>query len=213
MRWMVTVLCTVLVAFSAQDGMARENDGEQKKSGSVIKMNENIKRVVFAGGCFWCMEKPFESLDGVKQVLSGYTGGHVDNPTYKQVSAGHTGHYEVIEVAYDPSVVDYSRLLEVFWKNIDPHDAKGQFCDKGDQYRAAIFVENDEQRVLAEASRAALAESGVLKDRVVTEIVAAQKFYPAEDYHQDYYKRNPIRYNYYRYRCGRDERLKAVWGE
>jgi peptide-methionine (S)-S-oxide reductase len=168
---------------------------------------------IFAGGCFWCMEPPFDALDGVLETTSGYTGGKLDHPTYEQVSAGGTGHAEALRVTYDPARVGYERLLEVFWHNIDPlrHDA--QFCDEGDQYRSAIFYSDDEQRRLAEVSKAALEASHRFDRPVVTEIVPAKTFYPAEDYHQDYYRKNPIRYRYYRFNCGRDARLGELWGD
>ncbi|MDI1286880.1 MAG: peptide-methionine (S)-S-oxide reductase MsrA [Reyranella sp.] len=167
---------------------------------------------IFAGGCFWCMEPPFDKVDGVLATTSGYTGGAKIDPTYEQVSAGRTGHYEALQVDYDPARVSYEQLLEVFWRNIDPLDAGGQFCDKGPQYRAAIFVTDDRERALAEASKAALEKSGKLPGRIVTEVLRAAKFYPAEAYHQDYYRKNPTAYTYYRWTCGRDRRLERLWG-
>ena len=156
------------------------------------------------------MEPPYDKLDGVFSTISGYTGGHTENPTYKQTSNGTTGHYEAIAIEYDPAIVSYEKLLEVFWKNIDPLDARGQFCDKGPQYRAAIFYMNDEEKMLAEQSLQRLQERFGKENKIVTEILPAKKFYDAEDYHQDYYKKNPIRYKYYRYGCGRDKRLEQV---
>ena len=167
----------------------------------------------FAGGCFWCMEHPFDELEGVISTTSGYIGGHQAHPTYEQVSAGSTGHAEAVQVVYDPAAVSYQRLLEVFWHNVDPLDAGGQFCDRGSQYRAAIFYHTDEQRQQAEASKLALASNGTLPGNIVTEIVQASEFYRAEEYHQDYYQRNPIRYNFYRFGCGRDRRLTELWAE
>ena len=167
---------------------------------------------IFAGGCFWCMEHPFDELDGVISTTSGYTGGHVANPTYHQVSSGTTGHAEAVQVIYDPAKIGYDKLLEVFWHNVDPLDAGGQFCDRGSQYRTGIFYTTEEQRRLAEASKKALEDSGRLPAPIVTEIVEAGPFYPAEDYHQDYYKTNPVRYKFYRFTCGRDQRLEEVWG-
>ena len=165
---------------------------------------------IFAGGCFWCMEGPFDKLDGVVSSTSGYSGGHTENPTYKSSSTGTTGHYEAVQIEYDSSKVSYQQLLDVYWKNIDPFDARGQFCDKGPQYRAAIFTMNDEEKELANKSKSTLQTK--LKDRatIVTEVLPAKKFYAAEDYHQDYYKKNPVRYKYYRYGCGRDKRLEQV---
>jgi peptide-methionine (S)-S-oxide reductase len=167
----------------------------------------------FAGGCFWCMEGPFDHVPGVLSTTSGYTGGTVKRPSYEQVSSGTTGHAEAVDVVYDPSKVTYEQLLDVFWHNVDPLDGGGQFCDRGNQYRTAIFYHDAEQQRLAEASKQALEASGKLKKKIVTEIVPAGEFYAAEDYHQEYYIRNPIRYKYYRFNCGRDDRLKQLWGE
>ena len=167
----------------------------------------------FAGGCFWCMESPFEKVEGVRSVVSGYTGGTKENPTYEEVSAGTTGHVEAVQVRFDPALVSYARLLDVFWSQIDPTDAGGQFVDRGSQYRAAVFTHSEEQRNLAEASRAKLAAAKRFAKPLVTEILPAGKFWPAEDYHQDYYKKNPIRYKYYRWGSGRDEFLDKAWGK
>ncbi len=168
---------------------------------------------IFAGGCFWCMEPPFDAVPGVVSTTSGYTGGSVARPTYEQVGSGRTGHREAVRVEYDPKQVTYAKLLEVFWHNVDPTDDGGQFCDRGEQYTTAIFVSDEEQRKVAEASKRELEESGVLGERVVTPILAADPFYPAEEYHQDYYEKNPIRYRYYRSGCGRDRVLERLWGE
>ena len=159
------------------------------------------------------MEPPFDKLDGVLATTSGYTGGSKVDPTYEEVSAGGTGHFEAVQVTYDPAKVSYDRLLEVFWRNVDPLDAGGQFCDRGEQYRTAIFVHDEEQRRLAEQSKQALVDSKRLGGPIVTEIVTAGPFYPAEEYHQDYYEKNPLRYKFYRWNCGRDQRLAQVWGE
>jgi len=175
--------------------------------------DKNLKRAVFAGGCFWCTESDFEKVDGVVQAISGYTGGNKENPTYEEVSSGTTGHAESVMVIYDPAKVSYEQLLDVFWRHVDPTDAGGQFVDRGSQYRSAIFYQDDEQRRLAEASKAKLAQSGRFDKPIVTEIVKLGKFYPAEDYHQDYYKKNPLRYKYYRYGSGRDQFLESVWGK
>ncbi len=166
----------------------------------------------FAGGCFWCMEPPYDKLDGVIATTSGYTGGTKQNPTYEEVSGGRTGHFEALQVRYDPKKVSYEKLLEVFWRNIDPTDEYGQFCDKGAQYRSAIFYHDEEQQQLAGQSKSALEASKPFKEPVVTEILPAAQFYPAEEYHQDYYQKNPVRYKFYRGGCGRDRRLEAVWG-
>ena len=167
----------------------------------------------FAGGCFWCMEPPFDELEGVFSTTSGYTGGPEKNPDYRQVSSGRTGHAEAVEIVYDPSVVTYEKLLSVFWRNIDPTVRNRQFCDGGAQYRSAIFFHGEEQERLAHESQARIEEGGQLDKPIVTEIVAASDFYPAEDYHQDYYLKNPIRYKIYRTGCGRDRTLKRIWGE
>jgi peptide-methionine (S)-S-oxide reductase len=170
-------------------------------------------RATFAGGCFWCMEQPFERLPGVISVVSGYTGGREKDPTYNQVSSGGTGHVEAVEIIYDPKAVTYEQLLEVFWHNVDPTTAAGQFCDIGAQYRTAIFVHDDAQRRQAEASKLRIETDKPFKGPVLTEVLSAAPFYEAEDYHQDYYRRNPIRYRIYRANCGRDRRLKDLWGD
>jgi peptide-methionine (S)-S-oxide reductase len=166
----------------------------------------------FAGGCFWCMEAAFDPVKGVQSTVSGYTGGHKANPTYYEVGSGRTGHAEAVRVVYDPKQVSYDTLLDTFWHNIDPVDPRGQFCDKGTQYRPEIFVHDEAQKKAAEASKAALEKSGRFKQPIVVKITAAGPFYVAEDYHQDYYIKNPVRYKFYRYNCGRDARLQQVWG-
>jgi peptide methionine sulfoxide reductase msrA/msrB len=171
------------------------------------------EKATFAGGCFWCMEHPFDKLDGVVEVVSGYTGGHKVNPTYKEVSSGSTGHVEAIQIVYDPARIGYSKLLDVFWKQIDPTDPGGQFVDRGSQYRTAIFYHSDEQRRLAELSKHQLARSGKFRKPIVTPIVKATTFYRAEDYHQDYYKQCPIEYGAYKRGSGRDQFLRKVWGD
>ncbi|HVJ74114.1 MAG TPA: peptide-methionine (S)-S-oxide reductase MsrA [Casimicrobiaceae bacterium] len=166
----------------------------------------------FAGGCFWCMEPPYDKLPGVISTTSGYMGGGKRYPTYEEVSNGVTGHAEVVQVAYDPSKVSFEKLLEVFWVNIDPTVENRQFCDRGTQYRTAIFVHTPEQRKAADASKAAVQKSKPFSEPIVTPVVDAGEFWPAEDYHQDYYRKNPARYTYYRTGCGRDARLKQLWG-
>jgi peptide-methionine (S)-S-oxide reductase len=170
-----------------------------------------LAKATFAGGCFWCMEPPFDKLPGVVSTTSGYTGGRVKNPSYEQVSSGGTGHAESLEVVYDPAKVSYEKLLEVYWHNVDPLTPNRQFCDAGEQYRTAIFFHGEEQKRLAEKTRAEVAKE--LGKPVVTEIVPAGPFYAAEEYHQDYYRKNPIRYKYYRNGCGRDHRLAELWGD
>jgi len=179
---------------------------------TVAPAQENRAIATFAGGCFWCVEADFDKVPGAVSTISGYIGGKADNPTYNQVSAGGTGHTEAVEIAYDPAKVSYQKLLDVFWRNHDPLAKDRQFCDRGDQYRPAIFYHDEEQRKLAEASKKAVQEK--LAPRIVhTEVVKASTFYKAEDYHQDYYKKNPVRYKFYRYNCGRDQRLEELWGK
>jgi len=175
------------------------------------KNNEKIMKATFAGGCFWCTESDFEKKEGVIEVISGYTGGNEENPTYKQVSAGMTGHVEAVQVLYDPEKITYEDLLDIFWKHVDPTDSGGQFADRGSQYRTAIFFHDEEQKILAEKSKAELDKSGRFNRHVVTEIVKFSRFYDAEEYHQDYYKKNPLRYKYYRMGSGRDVFLKKAW--
>ena len=172
---------------------------------------QTVDTAIFAGGCFWCMEPPFEKLDGVRAVISGYTAGRVAQPTYQQVSAGGTGHTEAVLVEFEPSRVSYERLLDVFWHNVDPLTADAQFCDHGSQYRTGIYPRTPAQRAAAEASKRAVRPR--IAGPIVTEIVDATTFWPAEAYHQDYYKKNPVRYKFYRFNCGRDARLEALWGE
>ena len=200
-RWLVWVAlacCSIMGANAAQAPKPSTSGGTAKAT--------------FAGGCFWCMEPPYDKLPGVLATVSGYMGGKTRNPTYEQVSSGTTGHTEVVQVEYDPTRVSYEKLLEVFWRNIDPTQRDGQFCDHGSQYRTAIFYHDDEQKRLAEASRAALVKSKPFKGEIVTEITAAPEFYRAEEYHQDFYKKSPTRYKLYRTGCGRDARLQALWG-
>ena len=166
---------------------------------------------VFAGGCFWCVEEAFDKVPGVLATTSGYTGGTVENPTYEQVSGGGTGHFEAVKVEYDPAKVTYEQLLDAFWKNIDPFDSKGQFCDKGDSYLSAVFVEGDEEKRLAEASKTEVAAR--FDTPVATAILPEKAFYPAEDYHQDFYKKSSARYKYYKWGCGRVQRLEEIWGK
>jgi peptide-methionine (S)-S-oxide reductase len=168
---------------------------------------------ILAGGCFWCEETAFEGVEGVQSVTSGYTGGQTKNPTYEQVSSGGTGHAESVEVVYDPAKISYERLLEIFWHNVDPTQANGQFCDHGTQYRSAIFYRDEAQRKAAEESKRKLEEQPRFKGKIVTQIVPASTFYRAEEYHQDFYKKSPARYQQYRQGCGRDARLKEIWGE
>lgn len=180
--------------------------------GSTGQAAEQAK-AYFAGGCFWCMEEAFEAVEGVVSVASGYMGGTVANPTYAQVSGGGTGHAEAVEVMYDPKKVSYRELLDVFWRNIDPLTPNAQFCDHGTQYRSAVFYGTDDEKRLAEESRSAIERSKKFSQPIVTELVKASTFYQAENAHQDYYKRNSIRYKYYKFNCGRAKRLEALWGK
>lgn len=169
-------------------------------------------KATFAGGCFWCMEEAFEKIDGVASAVSGYTGGQVENPTYEQVSAGGTGHAESIEITFDPSKVTYKQLLDVFWRNVDPTTPNAQFCDHGNQYRTAIFYHDENQKQVIEESKQRIESSKNFPESIVTEIAPASVFYNAEEYHQDFYTKNPIRYKYYKWNCGRAKRLEQLWG-
>ncbi|TMH25547.1 MAG: peptide-methionine (S)-S-oxide reductase MsrA [Betaproteobacteria bacterium] len=189
MRWLVLALTLVAASVQAQ------------------------QKAIFAAGCFWCTEEAFEKVPGVVSAVSGYTGGTVKNPSYEQVSSGRTGHAEAVEVTFDPAKVTYEQLLDVFWVNHDPTVTNRQFCDSGTQYRPAIFYLNDEQKRLAEASKAKWEKMRPFKQPILTEITKAGPFYPAEDYHQDYYKKNPLQYRFYVTGCGRYQRLDSLWGE
>lgn len=203
------VIATFAVAFQNQDKNIRQKQGEKNVlSEGVNKLNT----ATFAGGCFWCTEADFEKVEGVVEVTSGYTGGHKENPTYDQVSAGETGHVEAVQVVFDPEKVSYKELLDIFWRHVDPTDPSGQFVDRGSQYRTAIFYHNEEQRRLAERTKGELGKTDRFDKPIVTEVIKFSKFYKAEDYHQDYYKNHSIRYKYYRYASGRDQFLKKVWG-
>lgn len=180
---------------------------------SVQAAEDDLREAVFAGGCFWCVEADFDKVPGVVETISGYTGGHVEDPSYEQVSSGGTGHYEAVKIVYNPEKVSYEDLLHTFWRTVDPLDAHGQFCDRGNSYRTAIFAVNERQEKLAKASKRELQESGVLNAEIVTPVLSAEPFYRAEEYHQNYYKKNSIKYNYYRWRCGRDGRVEELWGD
>lgn len=173
---------------------------------------DGLSEMIVAGGCFWCVESDFEKLDGVREAISGYSGGRLDNPTYKKVTYDETGHYEVAKIIFDPSVISYRELVDYYWKTVDPTDDRGQFCDKGSSYRTAIFA-TPEQMAAAQASLENIKETKPFSDPIVTPVLPAVTFYEAEDYHQDYYKKNPIRYNYYRTGCGRDKTLARLWGK
>ena len=181
--------------------------------GSLAIEGSQDAKATFAGGCFWCMEEAYEEIKGVVSVISGYTGGQLADPTYEQVSAGGTGHAESVEVTYDPNKVTYQKLLEVFWRNVDPTTPNAQFCDHGSQYRTAIFYHDQMQKRLIDESKQAVESSKSFPQPIVTEIVPASIFYPAEDYHQDFYKKNPVRYKFYKWNCGRSQRLEQLWGK
>jgi peptide methionine sulfoxide reductase msrA/msrB len=206
------MILAILVAVGLTSTRADSPEGQSKPS-STAPNGDSLATATFAGGCFWCMEPPFEKLPGVVSVTAGYTGGKEKNPTYQEVSSGKTGHVEAIQVEYDPSKISYQYLLEVFWRQINPTDDGGQFADRGKQYRTAIFVASQEQRELAEASKKKLGKSGIFKKPIVTEIREATAFYPAESYHQDYYKKNPVNYKRYRSGSGREAFLESVWGD
>lgn len=208
-RWLslLLCLCSLTLVFTTSAFAAPESIPTQS-----VATTSSIDTAIFAGGCFWCMEKPFDELPGVLDTTSGYIGGTVANPTYRQVSAGGTGHFEAVRVTYDPSQISYAELLAVFWQNVDPLDRRGQFCDQGSQYRSAIFYQNEAQAATARASKQTLATDRFQQD-IATDIRPASPFYPAEDYHQNYYQTHPIRYRVYRFACGRDRRLTKLWGE
>ena len=203
-RWFRLAVAALFLSLAIPAVARAESAGGTATDGLAV--------AVFAGGCFWCMEPPFDALDGVVSTTSGYIGGNIASPRYEQVSRGGTGHAEAVKVVYRPDQIGYEALLEVFWRNIDPLDGGGQFCDRGDQYRSAIFYSDDEQRQIAEQSRESLKQSQRFGEPIVTDVVPATEFYPAEDYHQDYYRKNPLRYKFYRYGCGRDARLQELWG-
>jgi len=202
-----TKILFILTVSFAFNSMSLADEPLKSKGGVALE------KATFAGGCFWCMEPPFEKLKGVGEVISGYTGGHKDKPTYEEVSAGKTGHAEAIQFFYDPAQITYPELLEVFWRNIDPTTPDRQFVDVGSQYRSAIFYHNEEQKRLAQESKKDLEKSGRFQKPLVTEISPASAFYPAEAYHQDYYQKSPFRYKLYRFNSGRDQFLDRVWGK
>ncbi|MBW3660487.1 MAG: peptide-methionine (S)-S-oxide reductase MsrA [Gemmatimonadetes bacterium] len=207
------VLLAGLLALTACGGEDPSARAEPVPSPADPSLPDTLAAATFAGGCFWCVEEAFDAVEGVVSTTSGYTGGRVEDPTYEQVSAGGTGHAETVRIVYDPDLVTYERLLEVFWRNVDPTDPGGQFCDRGDSYRSAIFVHDAGQRRLAEASKRRLEQTRPFDEPIVTPIVDAGPFWPAEEYHQDYHRRNPIRYKLYKWNCGRERRLDEVWGE
>jgi len=197
---------TLLILSTSLSLLVLANNGQAQKP-------TELRTAVFAGGCFWCIEADFEKLEGVSEVVSGYSGGSADTADYKTVTYNETGHYEAVRVSYDPKTVSYAELVEYFWRHIDPTDSKGQFCDKGSSYKSAIFYDGAEEQKVVQASLAALKQNKPFAGDIVTDIIAAQPFYLAETYHQDYYKKNPIRYRFYRNGCGRDRRVNDLWGD
>ncbi len=215
MKALLTIGITLVIG-AVLFGFQKSNDKQLKQAekSPIMKADQkNLKTATFAGGCFWCVESDFEKVDGVVEAISGYTGGRKPNPTYKEVSAGGTGHTEAVQIRYDPDKITYKELLDVLWRHMDPTDAGGQFVDRGSQYRPAIFYHDEEQKRIAEESKAELDKSGRFSKPIATEIVPLGEFYPAEEYHQDYYDKNPLRYKLYRMGSGRDQFLKRTWGE
>lgn len=206
----MVALSLVVVATAAPAAQEKAAPSGQAKAAPAVPKGAQI--ATFAGGCFWCVEADFDKVPGVLGTVSGYTGGALKNPTYQTVTAGASGHREAVRIVFDPKLVSYATLVEIFWRSVDPTDGGGQFCDRGESYTTAIFANSREQKRIAEASKERLQKSAVPKRPVVTPIETAGVFYPAEDYHQDYYQKNPIRYNLYRYGCGRDARIGEVWG-
>jgi peptide methionine sulfoxide reductase msrA/msrB len=208
------ILITITIIFGLiLAGFQKSNNLQEKMDTTMDKKQKDLSEATFAGGCFWCVESDFEKFDGVVEALSGYTGGQTQNPTYQEVSAGGTGHAEVVRVLYDPKKITYDELLDIFWQHVDPTDPGGQFVDRGSQYRSAIFYHDEEQKRLAEESKRKLESSGRFKKTIATEIVPLSEFYEAEDYHQDYYKKSPLRYKFYRFNSGRDQFLKKAWAD
>jgi peptide-methionine (S)-S-oxide reductase len=205
--WICQAIVTAAILFATVTITTRAEESPQVPAAS------GLEKATFAGGCFWCMQHAFDGLEGIVSTVPGYTGGRKGNPTYKEVSAGGTGHAESVEILYDLKKISYEKLLDVFWRNIDPTAADHQFCDYGDQYRSEIFFHNEDQKRLAEQSRAAIERSKSFKEPIVTQITPAATFYRAEEYHQNFYKKNPIRYKFYRHTCGRDQRLNELWGK
>ena len=211
MKTILIILATLLIGIVLL-GFQKSNEKQTEKSPLMKSESKNYKTATFAGGCFWCVESDFEKVDGVIEAVSGYAGGDEPNPTYKQVAAGRTGHTEAVQIHYDPDKITYKDLLDVLWRHMDPTDSNGQFVDRGSQYRPAIFYHDEEQKRIAEESRAELEKSGRFSKPIATEIVPLTEFYKAEEYHQDYYSKNPLRYKMYRYGSGRDQFLKRTWG-
>jgi peptide-methionine (S)-S-oxide reductase len=209
---MAAAVALAMMATACARSVPAERAAQEEVIAAAIDAGAVLDTAIFAGGCFWCMEPPFDETEGVLSTTSGYIGGHLPDPTYRQVVSGTTGHAEAVRIVFDPARVSYERLLAVFWRNIDPLTPDRQFCDVGPQYRAGIFHLSDDQRRAAEASKVAIERSGRFDQPIVTEITEASTFYEAEEYHQNYYRKNPIRYRFYRANCGRDRRLAELWG-
>lgn len=209
--WIIMIIAAGILGFAFMTIHQKTMAANPDMKDAMPAQGENLAVATFAGGCFWCTESDFEKVPGVVKVVSGYTGGQKENPTYKEVSAGSTGHVEAVQVFYDPKKVTYEDLLNYFWRHIDPTDAGGQFVDRGSQYRSVIFYQDEKQKERAEKSKESLAKSGKFDKPIATEILMSSRFYPAEEYHQDYYKKNPLRYRYYRHGSGRDQFLAKVW--
>ena len=207
MKPTLLLICALVIASCAR------TDSKDMKTRLILDNEQGLETATFAGGCFWCVETAFEDLDGVKKVVSGYSGGHVENPTYEEVCMGTTGHLESVQITFDPNLISYSELVDIFWRQIDPTDTGGSFADRGSQYLSAIFYHTDEQKRVAEESKMELEKSGVFDKPIATRIISFASFYTAEDYHQQYCKKNPVRYYSYRSASGRDQYIKAVWGE
>ncbi|WP_300391571.1 peptide-methionine (S)-S-oxide reductase MsrA [Henriciella sp.] len=211
-RTQATYIALIAGTAAAAAGFVWSAMAEQSAGEAPVEASR-LETAVFAGGCFWCTEADFDKVEGVVSTISGYTGGDLEEPTYKQVTGGDTGHYEAVKISYDPAKVSYEELVDYYFRTIDPTDPAGQFCDKGSSYRTAIFVDDAEERETVEESIETIETSGVLPNRVVTKVIDASEFWPAESYHQNYYRTNPIRYKFYREGCGRDDRLKKIWGD
>lgn len=206
-KWIISIVLVLAL------GSALILSSKPASSSKMMAVPTGAATATFAGGCFWCMESSFEKIPGVIQAISGYAGGNKVDPTYEEVSGGGTGHAESVQIIYDPKKISYPRLLQVFWHNVDPTDDGGQFCDRGNQYRSEIFYSNDAEKKMAEDSKAEIEKTKKFSDPIVTKITPLKAFYPAEDYHQDFYKKNPVRYESYRFGCGRDRRLAVLWGK
>jgi len=211
-RTQATYIALIAGTSAAAAGFVWSAMAEQSAGEAPVEASR-LETAVFAGGCFWCTEADFDKVEGVVSTISGYTGGDLEEPTYKPVTGGDTGNYEAVKISYDPAKVSYEELVDYYFRTIDPTDPAGQFCDKGSSYRTAIFVDDAEERETVEESIETIETSGVLPNRVVTKVIDASEFWPAESYHQNYYRTNPIRYKFYREGCGRDDRLKKIWGD